>query len=82
MNNFQGDLYTWGWNTNGQLGITDHQKVIALPAIVDFKTEDGNIENERMTKVACGNDFTICLSGNFSHYHPINMRNKFNFIFS
>ncbi|XP_063992389.1 probable E3 ubiquitin-protein ligase HERC3 [Diachasmimorpha longicaudata] len=57
-----GDLYTWGWNTNGELGITSDQKVIALPAVVDFKTEDGNIVNERVKKVQCGNNFTICLS--------------------
>ncbi|XP_015127067.1 probable E3 ubiquitin-protein ligase HERC3 [Diachasma alloeum] len=57
-----GDLYTWGWNTNGELGITSDQKVIALPTVVDFKTEDGDIVNEHIKKVQCGSNFTICLS--------------------
>lgn len=56
------DLYTWGWNTNGELGLIGSEKVIAVPTIVDFynENEERVEENVNVTDVACGNNFTIC----------------------
>ncbi|XP_011298818.1 ultraviolet-B receptor UVR8 [Fopius arisanus] len=56
-----GDVYIWGWNSSGELGVASDQKVIAVPTVVDFTTDDGDM-NEPMKKVQCGNNFTICLS--------------------
>ncbi|XP_076235578.1 RCC1 domain-containing protein 1 [Calliopsis andreniformis] len=59
----QGDVYTWGWNTNGELGLVDKDsKVMALPSLVDF-TDDRNENVEIFVKkVECGNTFTICMT--------------------
>ncbi|XP_012287827.1 ultraviolet-B receptor UVR8 isoform X2 [Orussus abietinus] len=59
----QGDVYTWGWNTNGQLGIPDKDtKIFAEPAFVDLKNEAGESLPIHVKKVECGNTFTICMS--------------------
>lgn len=59
----QGDLYTWGWNVNGELGLTSQEsKVIAVPTLIDF-TDDRNESVEiSVKKVQCGNTFTICMT--------------------
>ncbi|XP_015585366.1 RCC1 domain-containing protein 1 isoform X2 [Cephus cinctus] len=63
----QGDLYTWGWNTIGELGIdTEDTKIFATPTIVDFKDGLGEILDSTVKKVQCGNVFTICLLDNGS----------------
>ncbi|KAK2588070.1 hypothetical protein KPH14_004135 [Odynerus spinipes] len=60
----QGDLYTWGWNINGELGIpSEDAKVVAIPTVINF--EDGEKKEPieiNITKVQCGNTFTICLT--------------------
>ncbi|KYN39490.1 E3 ubiquitin-protein ligase HERC2 [Trachymyrmex septentrionalis] len=59
----QGDLYTWGWNSNGELGIENKdKKVYAVPTIVDFKNDRGENIEINVKKVECGNSFTICLT--------------------
>lgn len=55
----QGDLYTWGWNCNGQLGIGDEYSVMATPHVVDFHGG----EQANVVKVACGTRHTIALLG-------------------
>ncbi|KAL0129864.1 hypothetical protein PUN28_001850 [Cardiocondyla obscurior] len=58
----QGDLYTWGWNSNGELGIENKgRKVYAVPALVDFKNDTGENIEINVKRVECGNSFTICL---------------------
>ncbi|XP_033219280.1 probable E3 ubiquitin-protein ligase HERC4 isoform X2 [Belonocnema kinseyi] len=58
----QGDLYSWGWNTNGELGILNSTtKVVASPTIVDFQNEKGDILEVNVSRVQCGNAFTVCL---------------------
>lgn len=61
----QGDLYTWGWNSNGQLGLFDDEKssltVMAVPQVVDFEKTTKNVQ-----KTACGNRHTIALLGSLS----------------
>lgn len=52
----EGDLYTWGWNCNGQLGIGDQYSVMATPHVVDFEDDQANV-----VKVACGTRHTIAL---------------------
>lgn len=60
----QGDLYTWGWNSNGELGIeSKDKKVYAVPTLVDFKNDRGETIEINVKKVECGNSFTICLTG-------------------
>lgn len=56
----EGDLYTWGWNSNGQLGIGDEYSVMATPHVVDFDDDQVNV-----VKVACGSRHTIVLFGVF-----------------
>ncbi|KAJ8968178.1 hypothetical protein NQ314_002437 [Rhamnusium bicolor] len=59
-----GDLYTWGWNGNGQLGMgkqgdeENYVSVMATPLAVDFSDSQRNA-----MKVACGNRHTIVLLG-------------------
>ncbi|XP_011496917.1 PREDICTED: X-linked retinitis pigmentosa GTPase regulator [Ceratosolen solmsi marchali] len=57
----QGDLYTWGWNNQGQLGQPNIENIVAVPTIVDFANE---IEEKdyNVTKVECGSTFTICIT--------------------
>lgn len=66
-----GDLYCWGWNTNGQLGITkvtkltfhnlptNNQVVFTLPQIVDIES---NNDQESVKTVHCGHKHTLILT--------------------
>ncbi|XP_011174441.1 RCC1 domain-containing protein 1 [Solenopsis invicta] len=59
----QGDLYTWGWNSNGELGIeSKDKKVYAVPTLIDFKNDRGETIEVNVKKVECGNCFTVCLT--------------------
>lgn len=63
-----GDLYAWGWNDTGQLGIRSDQAKLKglgvlkkdglnsyrLPTVVDFYDEDGNEVELNVTDIACG----------------------------
>ncbi|KAJ8917839.1 hypothetical protein NQ315_010751 [Exocentrus adspersus] len=58
-----GDLYTWGWNGNGQLGLgIDGEpeeasiSVMASPRVIDFVDSQTNV-----MKIACGGRHTIVL---------------------
>ncbi|XP_076651769.1 RCC1 domain-containing protein 1 isoform X1 [Halictus rubicundus] len=60
----QGDLYTWGWNTNGELGFPSlDSKVVAVPTLVDFTDDQNEVVETFVKKVECGNTFTVCLTG-------------------
>lgn len=60
-----GDLYTWGWNSNGQLGLVSKSNpsknvsVMATPHAVTFE----NWETCNVTNVACGAKHTVTLLG-------------------
>ncbi|XP_030749755.1 ultraviolet-B receptor UVR8 [Sitophilus oryzae] len=61
----EGDLYIWGWNGNGQLGLTepsdkDAVQVLATPQVVDIK----DCSERQVVKVACGYRHTIILLDN------------------
>lgn len=61
----KGDLYTWGWNTNGELGLVDDDtKIFATPKPVDFMDQDGQTFEANVKSAKCGNVFTICMLGN------------------
>lgn len=61
-----GDVYSWGWNTNGQLGLPkvaqhtfekaseSHQQVYTVPQLIELEDDDEAIKN-----VFCGNNYTI-----------------------
>ncbi|XP_071556273.1 RCC1 domain-containing protein 1 isoform X2 [Temnothorax nylanderi] len=87
----QGDLYTWGWNSNGELGIeSKDKKVHAVPTLVDFKNDSGENIEINVKKVECGNSFTICLTGKINLLHTdakilikvVFPRRKMTFVFS
>ncbi|XP_049277894.1 E3 ubiquitin-protein ligase HERC2 [Anopheles funestus] len=53
-----GDLYTWGWNNQGQLGLQDSQHnehVVSLPQIVSFS----NDVEVTVKRVHCGIGHTV-----------------------
>ncbi|KAI4503725.1 hypothetical protein M0802_001128 [Mischocyttarus mexicanus] len=59
----QGDLYTWGWNVNGELGIPNGDtKVAAIPTVINFKNDQEETVDINIKKVQCGNTFTICMT--------------------
>lgn len=55
-----GDMYTWGWNGNSQLGLGANVSVMATPSVVDFVDTDNQVN---VVKVACGARHTIALTG-------------------
>ncbi|CAG9859344.1 unnamed protein product [Phyllotreta striolata] len=83
----EGDLYVWGWNSNGQLGLGKEEidkhfvAVMASPAVVDFLEESWNA-----TMVACGSRHTIILFDNnqlygcgWNKYHQLNETDRENY---
>ncbi|KAF5288642.1 hypothetical protein FQA39_LY15337 [Lamprigera yunnana] len=64
----EGDLYIWGWNGNGQLGLYNDEStsiaVMAAPKVVDFE-DDINVN---VLKAACGYRHTIVLLDNGKMY--------------
>ncbi|XP_050310232.1 RCC1 domain-containing protein 1 [Anthonomus grandis grandis] len=59
-----GDLYTWGWNGNGQLGLFSEGdngvSVMATPHVVDIH----GCLDKRVVQVACGSKHTVVLLDN------------------
>lgn len=62
----QGDLYMWGLNGNGQLGLSikDKVTVMATPQVVDI----GECPEVNVLQVACGSKHTIALLENGKIY--------------
>ncbi|ETN60080.1 RCC1 domain containing 1 [Anopheles darlingi] len=53
-----GDLYTWGWNNQGQLGLAEakfHGRVVSQPQLITFADE----QDISVTRVHCGIGHTI-----------------------
>lgn len=74
-----GDLYTWGWNGNGQLGIGKDDQgenslgVMASPTVIDFPDAERTV-----LMVACGSRHTVSLLGEIITYYKNNCcYNKF-----
>ncbi|KAG5891569.1 hypothetical protein JTB14_015836 [Gonioctena quinquepunctata] len=57
-----GDLYAWGWNSNGQLGLGEDEEkcvsVMAAPHVIDVD------DTRNVSKVSCGSRHTIVLLDN------------------
>lgn len=52
-----GEVYTWGWNLHGQLGLKDTSIGVTLnPMRVDFQSKD------KIMDIACGFNNTIALT--------------------
>ena len=50
-----GDLYSWGWNEDGQLGLRDPPgSTVALPASVDVVSEESTSGDVVIVSVSCG----------------------------
>lgn len=61
-----GDVYSWGWNTNGQLGLAkvrqqtfkkaseSHQQVFTIPQLIELEDD-----NEAIKSIHCGSRHTI-----------------------
>ncbi|XP_058798079.1 RCC1 domain-containing protein 1 [Phymastichus coffea] len=60
----QGDLYTWGWNNQGQLGQPNIENVLAVPTLVDLKDSTQKEIELNVIKAECGSAFTICQTDN------------------
>lgn len=56
----------WGWNNEGQMGLSEDQKVVAVPTFVDFRDSDGKIVDLRIVKVQCTSSCTVCLTGRWT----------------
>lgn len=61
----QGDVYTWGWNNQGQLGHPKVENVAAIPSLIDFTDEKQEIIELNVIKAQCGSTFTICQTGQY-----------------
>lgn len=57
-----GDLYVWGWNKKGQLGISTKikQTIYALPELVDIQNDKG--DEEEVHQIDCGSSHTLVLT--------------------
>ncbi len=54
----KGELYTWGWNSDGQLGLDD----------TEDRTTPTVIPMEHKTKlIACGRVNSLCYTGEYSN---------------
>lgn len=55
-----GDLYVWGWNKQGQLGIPVKQRrsIYVLPEIVDIELGQ-SVESEEIQLISCGTSHSI-----------------------
>ena len=64
-----GNLFTWGCNYNGQLGLGDKNDRFHPHKIHTFY--ENELKESKILKVKCGPDFSICLTkeGNFKNDH-------------
>ncbi|CEG37205.1 FOG: RCC1 domain [Plasmopara halstedii] len=65
-----GDLYTWGWKRDGQLGPRDPLTPQVLPSVVNILSGSStNNNDDDITAIACGNRCTVALCKNgLVHY--------------
>ncbi|XP_047506839.1 RCC1 domain-containing protein 1-like [Pieris napi] len=59
-----GDLYVWGWNDMGQLGVkqgSENVQTFGLPTLVDIYDDDGQEIQINVIDVACGTRHTAIL---------------------
>ncbi|KAL3667477.1 hypothetical protein V7S43_007700 [Phytophthora oleae] len=57
-----GDLYSWGWGKDGQLGHEPSITTQVLPRVVNVSSiSEASDEAQDVTAIACGNRFTLAL---------------------
>lgn len=65
-----GDLYTWGWNESGQLGIYNKDNIsisnYPTPTLVDFYDEESNVLEVNVRDISCGTRHSAVLMDNNS----------------
>ncbi|XP_062565978.1 E3 ubiquitin-protein ligase HERC2 [Armigeres subalbatus] len=81
-----GDVYCWGWNSKGQLGLVDEKRlkgaVFALPQVIEFTEQDENqlAQDVSFEKVHCGSGHTVVVSSKGELYfagHDLRQRLDF-----
>ncbi|KUF83743.1 E3 ubiquitin-protein ligase HERC4 [Phytophthora nicotianae] len=68
-----GDLYTWGWGKDSQLGPEASVATQVLPRVVNVSARSETTEDTQdVTDVACGNRFTLvlCQDGSIQCWGP------------
>ena len=59
----QGLAWSWGSNSNGQLGVGDQEpRVHPFPVL--------NLKGKQVRRANCGHNFTVCLGNNISKELP------------
>ncbi|XP_019528473.3 E3 ISG15--protein ligase HERC5 [Aedes albopictus] len=80
-----GDLYCWGWNSKGQLGLVDEKQskgaVFALPQVIDFAGKhDEELDEISIEMVHCGYGHTVVVSSKGELYFSGNdLRKKLDY---
>lgn len=80
-----GDLYCWGWNSKGQIGLVDEKQVrgsvFALPQLIEFDGGSGEAQEEvSLERVHCGSGHTLAVSSGGTLYFAGNdLRKKLDY---
>ncbi|KAG1707407.1 hypothetical protein DVH05_026612 [Phytophthora capsici] len=56
-----GDLYSWGWGKDGQLGHEPSIETQVFPRVVNVSSTSVSDEAQDVTAITCGNRFTLAL---------------------
>ncbi|KAG6612606.1 E3 ubiquitin-protein ligase HERC4 [Phytophthora cinnamomi] len=66
-----GDLYTWGWGKDGQLGHRDAKATQVFPRVVNVLSASSD-EAQDVLSLACGHRFTLalCRDGSVQYWGP------------
>lgn len=61
-----GDIYAWGWNEHGQLGITENNVNVSqsIPKLIDLYDEAGDLVEVNVKDIACGSRHSAFLDTN------------------
>ena len=54
-----GAVYSWGYNSNGCLGLQNSSSSVVAPSPIQ-----NGLEGVRITNVSCGHQFSLALSDN------------------
>lgn len=55
----QGELYAWGWNSHGQLGLGHSTDCFTPACVVPAASIGAHTSSSRWLNVACGCGFTV-----------------------
>lgn len=58
-----GDVYSWGWNEHGQLGLTNSPSpTVALPTLVDIASSSATSSDVSFVSISCGSRHSAAVS--------------------